>query len=153
MAMKTCLYQLRKAGAILSLGNDIRAKSHHYWVIHVTMSREALPDVIFGAMRGSPLWYLHGELTGSFNKVLKDTQAEMSYTVIVEQETFLPSAISFNSKRINHSEVPSNGAGVDRPVLCISTVKNSGSCQIYGFGESFTVPDVSSATPGYMPEG
>ncbi|MGE5389591.1 MAG: copper amine oxidase N-terminal domain-containing protein [Deltaproteobacteria bacterium] len=150
----SCLQHLRTAGAVLSMGNDIEENGNNCWVIHVTMSAEALPKVMYGAMRGCPLAISQGDPTGSYDRVLKNTQAELSYTVKVDQETFLPVSIRFDSMRIfrNYNTIYEAGReGVS--ALSVSTFQNSGSCQIYGFGESFKVPDVSTAIPGYLPEG
>lgn len=151
-----CLQELRKAGAILSLGNDIRENDHNYWVIEATMSQEALPDINFYAMGCNMLFGCPREYTDTFQNLLKMIQGEMSFTIMVDQETSLPSSIKFESMMtcIEPNMAGGNQSGADiSSATSVSIYKYNGSCQFYGFGESFTVPDVSSAIPGEMPTG
>jgi len=148
-----CLKYVRKTGAILSLGNEICENGRDYWVINVTLSQEALPNVHCGALRGSSLFYCPREMTDYFQKLLRNTQAEMHYRVIIDQETCLPSLISFDSQMVFRDSKTVRGDETltgDASAASISTAQHSGYCKLYGFGESFTVPDVSKARP-YTP--
>lgn len=134
-----CLQQMKDAGVVLSLGNEVEKNSHKYWSVNVVMNKEAVARLLNDSLKNTGLGSSgNADVDTMVQNMLDSLQAELAYTILVDQGTCLPSSIKMDCSVQMTMKVPGVGS-------MKMTISEPGTYEFYGFGEPITVPDVSGA--------
>jgi hypothetical protein len=136
--------KMKESGVLLNYGNDAEKDGQKYWVLNITMSPDSFQNYLQAMMKDLPAMF-NAESTTEQQSVLNDLfnnmKMDMFYRMWIDQNTYLPRFMDVNTKidltmKINDGEKTSEA---------FMKCNQDATCEMYDFGISFTVPDVSSA--------
>lgn len=140
------LKQLQDAGAIMSFGNDQEKNGQSYWIINVTMGADSISRLTQDVLKKAPLPQDEvPELNQVIEQVFKNMNADMVYSVWVNQKNFLTDYMQLDSNVNLNMQVPVEPNQPDKLVTMDMKMKQNAFYEIYDLGVPFTVPDVSKA--------
>ncbi|MGS0763512.1 DUF6612 family protein [Syntrophomonas curvata] len=142
----TSLKLLQDAGAIMSFGSDQQKNGQSYWIINVTMGTDSISRLTQDILKKVPLPQDEvPELDQAIAQVFKNMNADMVYSVWVNQKNFLTDYMQLDSDVSLNMQIPAEPDQPDKLVTMDMNMKQSAFYEIYDLGVPFTVPDVSKA--------
>lgn len=140
------LKMLQDAGALMSFGNDQQKNGESYWIINVTMGPDSVSRLIQDVLKKVPLPQTEvPELDQVIAQVFKNMNADMVYSVWINQKNFLTDYMQMDSDISLNMQVPADPEQPDNLLNMDMKMKQSAFYEIYDLGVPFTVPDVSQA--------
>ncbi|MGE5389590.1 MAG: DUF6612 family protein [Deltaproteobacteria bacterium] len=143
--------QMKEAGVILSLGNQCQNNGRDCWAVNLTMGKDALSSLMQKTLKNAPLPDTgSGDMGGFIQDTMKNMKGEIGVTYFVDKQTFLPIFMTMDMKMQMNVNIPASGSSGKASAMSMD-MNQKGTFEINGWGESFTVPDVSNAQEMILP--
>jgi hypothetical protein len=143
------IQQMKDAGVLMSYANDQIKDGKEYWVINVTMGPKTFQNYYQNMMKQIPA--LNTDTSGTdtptdFQNTMKDTlnnlQADMVYNLWIDKESFLSKFMDLDAKINMSMKAPDENQKITKVDM---QMNEKVLYEIYDFGGTFIVPDVSGA--------